>query len=125
MTRINLVDPSTLHRKHLVAELHELPRVFSLARKAQSSIHERKIPKEYLLGTGHVLFFYDKLKFLADRYEALCQEMKVRKYSNNQIPRHELLSGIHESMIQDYKPTLEAIALNEQRIRERTKPEWK
>lgn len=125
MTRINLVDPSVLHRKHLVAELHELPRVFSLARKAQHTLSERKIPKEYLLGTGHVLFFYDKLKFLADRYEKLCLEMKNRNYSTNQIPRHELLNDIHESLIKDYSPTPEAIKMNEQRIRDRTKPEWK
>lgn len=34
MTRINLVDPSTLHTKHLIAEYRELPRVFALAEAA-------------------------------------------------------------------------------------------
>lgn len=35
MTCINLVDPSTLHSKHLLAEYRELPRVFKLVEAAE------------------------------------------------------------------------------------------
>lgn len=124
MTRINLVDPSMLHRKHLVAELHELPRVFSLARNAQHILAYKKIPSNYVLGTGHVIFFYDKLKFLANRYSDLCDEMRVRGYNINQIPEEELLDCIDRKLINDYVPTDTAIVLNLKRIKERTKPEW-
>ena len=41
MTRINVVDPSELHNKHLMGELHEITRVYGLVRKAQ----DRKINK--------------------------------------------------------------------------------
>jgi deoxyribonuclease (pyrimidine dimer) len=119
MTRINLVDPSTLHRKHLVAELHELPRVFSLARKAQHVLRKKKIPQEYVLGTGHVTFFYDKLGFLLNRYDLLCQEMRNRKYNCNQIPKEELIKDIPSFMVRDYEPTDAAIKANANRIQER------
>jgi len=54
MTRINLIDPSVLHSKHLVAEYREIVRVFALARKSQDEMHKKKVPNEYTLGTGHV-----------------------------------------------------------------------
>lgn len=71
MTRINLVDPSELSTKHLVAEYREIVRVFDLARKSQYEMHKKKQPSAYTLGTGHVLFFYDKLKFISERYDSL------------------------------------------------------
>ena len=70
MTRINLVPPSELHDKHLLAEYRELPRVFKLARPCDD------IPEKYCLGTGHVKFFYNKLEFLYKRQCQLCEEMK-------------------------------------------------
>lgn len=125
MTRINLVDPDTLHTKHLIAELHELPRVFTLAKAAGSTLHRRIIPSEYVLGSGHVIFFYDKLKFLADRYTALNVEARNRGFNVNEIPRTVLLAGISPSQMKDYVPTKEAIAASAARIKERTKPHWK
>lgn len=120
MIRINLVDPSELSYKHLVAEKHEITRVFGLARKAQYEMHKKKQPSAYTLGTGHVLFFYDKLKFISDRYASLCQEMKVRGYNCNQIDSKDLHEGIEKFMFHDYNPTPEAISINRQRIKERS-----
>lgn len=119
MTRINLVNPSELHRAHLVSEYREIVRVFALARKNQWEMHKKKIPSEYTLGTGHCLFFYDKLKFISERYDALCAEMLRRGYTCNRIPREELHSGIDKSMFWDYKPTEKALALNRERIADR------
>ena len=120
MTRINLVDPSELSRQHLVAEYHEIVRVFDLARKQQHSVHKLKQPSEYTLGTGHVLFFYDKLGFISERYDALCNEMINRGYTCNRIPKEELHKGIEKFMFFGYKPTVKAIEINRQRIAERT-----
>ena len=119
MTRINLVPPEELHTKHLVAELHELPRVFTLARKAQRELHKKAIPSTYTLGTGHVLFFYQRLGFLADRYEALCYEMRCRSFKCNQIPREDLLKDIDVRLIRAYNPSHTDIELNRKRILER------
>lgn len=119
MTRINLVDPSELHRVHLVSEYREIVRIFALSRKNQWEMHKKKIPSEYTLGTGHCLFFYDKLTFISKRYDALCAEMLRRGYTCNRVPREELHAGIDKSMFWDYKPTEKALALNRERIADR------
>lgn len=119
MTRINLIPPEELHYKHLVAEYREVTRVPTLARKAQREMHKKNIPSQYVLGTGHVLFFYPRLAFIADRYESLCDEMRRRGYVCNQIPRSELLKDIDSRLVQAYNPTSAAIELNQARILER------
>lgn len=119
MTRINLVDPSELHTKHLVAEYREIVRVFDLARKCQQELHKKKIPSEYTLGTGHVLFFYDKLQFISNRYDLLCQEMQARKFNFNRVPKEELHRGIDKSLFWNYSPTTAAIQINKERIANR------
>lgn len=123
MTRINVIPPEELTRMHLQGELKEITRVFGLARKAQFDIikGKRKLPSEYTLGTGHVLFFYNKLKFIADRYESLVAEMQRRGYKPNPIPRNELLDKIDPRLHNDYVPTQEAIAINLERINLRLK----
>lgn len=126
LTRINLVEPSTLHRKHLHAEIREIPRVMSLARKSTADFRNayqwklhKKPPKQYVLGSGHVNFFVDKIAFLNERYKALCSEWKRRGYNVNQISEEDLLFGIDKSFINEYVPTDEAIALSVERINQR------
>lgn len=121
MTRINLVDPTELHQKHLVAEYKEIVRVFALSRKAQFDVMrgKRDLPTEYTLGTGHVLFFYNKLGFILSRYKQLTQEMLRRGYSPNPIGESELVFKIDKKMFGDYIPTEKAIGVNRQRIQER------
>lgn len=119
MTRVNLIPPEELHYKHLVAEYREITRVPTLARKAQREMHKKNIPPSYTMGVGHVLHFYNKLGFIADRYESLCDEMRRRGYVCNQIPRSELLKDIDSRFVRAYNPTPEAVELNRQRIAER------
>lgn len=80
MTRINsAIVPKNLTDQHLIAELRELPRIFTAVRKR---IEEGKgfddIPKEFTLGTGHMKFFYNKLNYLELRHEWLREEYKKR-----------------------------------------------
>lgn len=121
MTRINVIPVEELPRQALLGENKEITRVFGLARKAQFDVIKGKkaIPKEYTLGTGHVLFFYPRLKFIADRYEQITSEMQRRGYKPNIIPREELLAGISPKLYNDYIPTQEAIQINKERILER------
>lgn len=113
MTRINVVPPSELCDKHLLAEYRELPRVFALARPCLDA------PKEYVLGRGHVKFFYDKLGFLEDRFDMIVSECKKRgfniKYTRPTITVQKCGFGLFN----DYTPTPEALALNRARIAER------
>ena len=73
MTRINsAIDPKNLTDQHLIAELRELPRIFTAVNKRiEQGKYFNDIPKEFALGSGHVKFFYDKLKFLNLRHTIL------------------------------------------------------
>ena len=76
MTRINVIPPAELLDQHLLAEYRELPRVFALARPLRPG----EQVQAYTLGRGHVLFFYDKLEWLAARQAALIAECEARGF---------------------------------------------
>jgi deoxyribonuclease (pyrimidine dimer) len=124
MTRINVVPVESLCRQHLIAEWRELPRVFALACKASISPKPwtDKQPAEYTLGTGHVIFFYDKLAFLADRHQQLTQEMLRRGYKPSVLGSlyREWKLKIPQTYWKDYTPTEQALSANAERIAERT-----
>jgi hypothetical protein len=113
MTRINVIPPSELCNKHLIAEYRELPRVFRLARV------DANIPEEYVLGTGHVTFFYDKLGFLSKRAKDIFDECKVRGFNVTFNP--ETLWDVcpYKELYNDWTPTEDAIKLNKERIAQR------
>jgi deoxyribonuclease (pyrimidine dimer) len=121
MTRINLVDPQTLTDQHLIAEYRELPRVFTLALKAYGK--PVKIPANYVLGTGHVKFFYNKLQFLHKRQLSLISECKRRGFNIN----HEKIDILFpESWYNDFIPSEQDIKLSQSRLDEKIamKPLW-
>lgn len=120
MTRINIVPVQELSTKHLVAEYREITRLpnnlkISLSRKKPFKLEE--IPEFYTLGKGHVKFFYNKFKFLKDRFEALVDEMIRRDYNPNY--RDSSIFDVEAEWFWDYKPTDEALEINRQRIAER------
>lgn len=116
MTRINVVPPSELENVHLLAEYRELPRVFSLATSYYYSGKKRDFPKEYTLGTGHVKFFYDKLKWLYNRQVSLIQELEKRGYTLNFKTPEDLLKDLPEDFFNDYIVTENALKINRERI---------
>lgn len=119
MTRINCVPVQELHDKHLVAEYRELPRVFKLAYAAyQRGEDPATHPQEYLLGKGHVKFFYTRLWWLAERFDAIYLEMRSRGW-NPQYASVPVLPRMPQSWHRGWKPTEAALALNRQRIAER------
>jgi len=82
MTRINAdIDPSLLERRHLVAELREIAMVpASLKRSRRTLTPESilpRIPKEFTLNSGHVLFFYDKIEFLRRRLKGFVRRWRT------------------------------------------------
>jgi len=120
MTRINLVPVKTLHSKHLLAEYRELPRVFGLVEAAQKRglcPATANIPPRYVLGSGHVTFFYDKLTWLQFRFMRLVDECQNRQFRIQHLsPPNPPLA---EHWYNDWSPCLEDIVLNAKRIRER------
>lgn len=122
MTRINCVPVEELTREHLIAEYKELPRVYNLVRKRINKKQKPdsiKCPPRYTLGTGHVLFFYNKLGWLTDRYVLLCNEMRRRGYTVNYGNVEELTRGIPKDWFGSFSVDSAAIEINRKRIQER------
>ena len=122
MTRINCVPVEELTDKHLVAEYHEITRVFGLVRKnvlAGKDLMALSVPDRYTLGTGHVKFFYTRLAWVERRMADLAMEMHRRKMK----VRLELLKGISDGMpvelFGEWEPDNEALAINRERLAER------
>lgn len=118
MTRINCVPVAELSRQHLIAEYRELPRVFALAHKAYDARRKVVAPAAYTLGAGHVKFFYQRLGFCRRRFGELREEMLSRGYS----PKYDgaPIVTVPSDWHADWEPDSTAIAINRQRILERT-----
>lgn len=117
MTRINCIDPKDLCDKHLIAEYRELPRIAKLAQKAYNKNKDRKLPQTYILGTGHVLFFYNKGEYLSKRHNSICTEMLKRGFTVN-FPNYPDDNHPKE-WFNDWKPSKIDMELNLSRINER------
>lgn len=113
MTRINVVDPATLCDKHLIAEWREMTRVPNALQKGISKYDKKQIPKQYVLGAGHVKFFFDKLGYLEQRYKAIIAEANKRGF--NLENRWPMLSGLDHLQGQ-YSPTANDKLLNITRL---------
>lgn len=124
MTRINVVPVTELSRLHLVAEYKEITRLPKNLTKSLSRPNKpftlTEIPPVYTLGTGHVKFFYLRMKFLQNRFEQLIAEMLKRGY-NPTYRDSSIFIPLDKQFYNDYTPTEEAIEINRQRIKERTK----
>jgi len=128
MTRINLILPQDLYDQHLMAEYRELPMVLASLRRSLRSLNFNvgKIPKEFKLNTGHVMFFYNKLIFLEKRYDLLCEELLNRKFNIN--PKYRLVDfmGFPQWCYKDWTPTERDKQVSRNRIVEKInqKPDW-
>ena len=121
MTRINLEPVSELSDQHLIAEYRELPRIFNLVLNAQYKGKyplDFKISDTYLLGTGHVTFFYDKLIFLQRRLKEITEECIKRKF-NIANKNDYSLALFNKEWLNDYIPTLKEIEISRKRIQEK------
>ena len=95
MTRINCVDVELLTDQHLFIEFREITRVRSLARPLKDY-------GNYVMGTGHVKFFYNKAKYLHNRLIELQTEMDKRGiwvYTRKEYGEHA--PGLNEDWTPD------------------------
>jgi deoxyribonuclease (pyrimidine dimer) len=124
MTRINVVPVQELSRQHLIAEYREITRLpgnlYDWINRKSKPPSFAEIPAEYKLGTGHVKFFYNKFKYLEKRFGALIEEMLCRGYNPN-FTDSSIFRRVDSIYYNDYSPTEQAIEINRQRIKERTK----
>ena len=128
MTRINLVRPDQLSDQHLLAEYRELPRIVNdWSHRSTDKSFYKDIPIKYVLGTGHVKFFRNKIKFLVNRHKDIVKECLKRNFKI--AKRNELISM---SLIEldtrqiEYTPSKEEIETSKERInlKIQQKPNW-
>ena len=120
MTRINAgVSPNELHRVHLIAEYRETLMVPAALRRSLRTKHPesiiKSIPNEFTLNKGHVKFFYNKLKYLSNRYESLKLEMRSRGYHVAEY-RNQTFDGFPLEFYSDWKENSNARNLVMERI---------
>ena len=120
MTRINVIDVSLLTDQHLMAEYRELPMIAgSLRRSLKSKKGLPTIPDKYLLGKGHVSFFYNKGLFLSRRYSSLINELLIRGYNLdlNRVVDFQTFkdNGLYNDWVADYSD----LGVNVSRINQR------
>lgn len=128
MTRINLTLVSELADQHLMAEYRELPRVFGAVRKHVQNgkkLKDFKISSIFILGTGHVTFFYDKLEFLRKRQIDLIAECLKRGFKIQDTTVQDI-GDIPAEFRNDYVPTPDALKISQARLDEKIdqRPQW-
>jgi len=121
MTRINLIHPSELCDKHLMACYRELIRIPNAVHQGKMQTYYPDAPKVYTLGTGHVKFFINKLQFLHKRHQELYNELLYREFNVTEIVWSEDMIDFFKSkkLYNDYTPTEDEINLNISRIIDR------
>ncbi len=130
MTRVNVVPPKELCNQHLMAEYREMPRLLknlksSLNRKS-SRFSMSEISNEYILGAGHVKFFFDKFQFLYIRHKSITEELLVRNYNLSMPNLSDVFLQVDKKWFNNYEPSPEALCLNRERIKIRMpkNPMW-
>tara|TARA_B100000508_G_C11461758_1_gene279572 strand:- start:2338 stop:2748 length:411 start_codon:yes stop_codon:yes gene_type:complete len=121
MTRVNAdLDPRDLTRLHLIAEIREITMVAgSLKRSLKSKDVDsviKRIPEQFTLNQGHVMFFYDKLDFLRRRFNRLADEMERRGYSPDRERIHAF-DGFNDKLYNDWTATEDDNDIVRERIR--------
>jgi hypothetical protein len=80
MTRISSgIKPIELCDKMLLAEHREIIRIPNTIKSGKAIVEN--VPNSFRLGAGHVKFFYNKGKYLFDRYKDLHQECLERGFN--------------------------------------------
>lgn len=130
MTRINIIEPADLTKRHLIAEYKEITQFLHIIRGRRDKKHPMNdIPKEYTLSGGHCLFFFDKGKYLFDRFISLRDNLIFRGINVDESKYQERLSRIKSSygdtLFNGYTPNKKAYSIVINRISERIhqKPE--
>lgn len=124
MTRINVIPVHDLTDQHLMAEYRELPMVPAAARRSDPATY--KPTSVYTLNKGHVSFFYDKKKYLLNRWFELIVELYNRNFNIDPASRVVHWRALDKFDQREWTPDDHAIAINLQRINERiaAKPYW-
>ena len=132
MTRINsAIRVRLLTDEHLLAEHREIKRLPSVyTKRKESKLGFKNLPKDFTLGTGHVLYFIDKAAFTAGRYldihdECISRGFNVENYFENwkvyNSEDNDFILNDHMSTKREYNLLVERIT---ERLIGSKKPYW-
>ena len=110
MVRVNLVNPKNLADQHLIAEYNEILMLFGYVNNHPKI---RKMPKEYCLGKGHIIFFKDKLSYLKKRHELIKKEMNKRGFK---AAKKIVLKRFDRKLRNDWKPKNKDLKIIKKRL---------
>ena len=128
--RINVIAVECLADQHLQAEMREIIlsiHYYMKSSKSKNGINFKKIPKEYILSTGHATMWYNKFGYILNRYHLLLKEMKLRGYKTEAIEEKFLPlfeENIPTFLRNDYSATLKDFDINLERILTRIKSKY-
>ena len=118
MTRISVaVRGIELCDAHLIKERIEILRIPNAIKSGKAKVNLKKIPSTFILGTGHVVFFYPRLKYLHKRYDELTAECLKRKFKITDYS--DAFDGLPEALYNDYSETSNDRKLLVERVNER------
>ena len=140
--RINIINVKELTDQHLTAEYREikmLPLALVKSIKSKKGLDLKETPREFTLNTGHGKFFYNKIKFIENRFEQILVEMRERGFKTDCDKLYQdkddysammLFGKVSPRFYGDYTPTEVGIKISKERIKERiltkelTKPKF-
>ena len=114
MTRVNVVPASELCDKHLLASHYEIVRIPNTINSGKAKL-DGNYPKEYTLGTGHVKFYYPRLKWVHNKYIEIYEECKARGFNVTWM----WPESVPERLYNDWEVTQESLDINRERIHNR------
>ena len=129
MTRINIVAPDELTDQHLIAEYREIFMVAGSLRrtlKSKDGYREDKVPKCYTLNAGHVYFFYNKGRYLHNRYRKIVREMRRRGFDADRNRAFPADIFVENNLYRNWRASDKDYEVIQQRLREKIamKPHW-
>jgi deoxyribonuclease (pyrimidine dimer) len=112
-----------------MAEYREFPMVGASLKRTLSSkagYNENKLPEEYTLNTGHVMFFYNKKRFMKVRYALICHVLTRRGFKINPSNRSCHFELFDKVPCIEWKPSKKDKKLICERLLERYRlqPDW-
>jgi len=117
MTRISAgIGAKELCDQHLIKERIEILRIPNAIKSGKAKVNQ-ELPKTYRLGKGHVKFFYDKVKYLQNRYNELTKECKDRGFATTDYS--DAFEGIPSHLMNDYEASSIDRRITKERVVER------
>lgn len=119
MTRISVGYTRQMVDKHINKERIEVLRIPNDIKNGRTKVDLKRIPKDFRLGTGHTIFFHNKVGFLKRHYEELTAECIRRGF--NPTDYSDAFNNIPSHLMNDYTPTEYDRQIVRERITERLK----